>query len=140
MNSKIFKIERQHKCKKENFNSDFSFLEDIVKIQKYMKASMQQNKSNITRLLKGFFEFYALEYPKIPENYRKISIREGDFLATKIEHKNLIFDIEDPFDQFDIIGEYVAKDDERKRGQKILDSMLQGLNLIKEGKINDLFE
>jgi len=137
VNKKI--LERNYKGSMQKFEVDSTMIEDLQVIKDYMKRNMTPNFLSVLDLLKGFFQFYALDYQKLPEHERTISIREADYLINYQNDSDLVFSIEDPFDPTINDGHRVSLHCVDKT-KKISDAFLYAYELMNNDKIHKLFK
>jgi len=137
VNKKI--VERNYKGSGQKFEVDFTLIEDVQVIKDYMKRNMTPNFLSVRDLLKGFFQFYALDYQKLPEHERTISIREADYLINYQNDSDLVFSIEHPFNPMWNDG-YKVKLNCEDKTKKIRDAFLYAYELMCNDNIHEVFK
>ena len=114
---------------------------DVSKVISWMeKEGLQKNSRSVIRLLKDFFKFY-----KNTKNVQgiKLSVKEGAHIkrdgSQDPKDKFCLYSIEDPFDLFHNPGKSLSGG-ASKHDQKVLDAMEKSYQLLKEGKVMEIFQ
>jgi DNA polymerase sigma len=116
-----------------NFLSDENELKDI------MKNKYSTNTSTLLELLKGFFEYYVVDYCKRPVWCKTISIREGTFLPTKEANQGYLFSIEDPLIIENDVGSKIIPG-KHHQSREIVEKMVWANNCLQKGDLAQVFK
>jgi len=117
----------------EQFQTRIDYESDRERLQQIMQQNYSSNTSDIIELLLGFFKTYG----SASKSDVRISVKEGTTLKKRESDSNYLYSIEDPFDPYHNPGKYLLKG--TPSAKKMLKVMFQSYELLKQGKLKEIF-